>query len=180
MEDGALVYPFFMARGWFTTAVLPKRLAGFSYRMAIPFGLDPHLPALAAQDIRGRILANGARNLTTPPRLLLAAHGSARGPKAAEATEDFAAHLQKALPEVSVLVGYVEQAPFLSTAAQDLPENSLCLPFFAQTGDHVRDDIPSALATADFRGTTLPVLGANPNVPRLVAHALQTALEHPH
>ncbi|MEP1327094.1 CbiX/SirB N-terminal domain-containing protein [Pseudophaeobacter sp.] len=179
MVDGALVYPFFMAKGWFTTTVLPKRLAQFSYQMVTPFGLDPQLPSLAARDLRDRISANSARSLPTPPRILLAAHGSARGPKAAEATQDFAARLQSALPEVSVHVGYVEQAPFISTVAKDLPENSFCLPFFAQEGDHVRDDIPNALATVGFRGETLPVLGAGIHVPKLVAHALQMALEQP-
>lgn len=177
MVDDALVYPFFMARGWFTATVLPKRLAQFSYPMTTPFGLDPQLPVLAANDLRARISANRAKGLTTPPSVLLAAHGSARGPKAAEATESFVARLQVELPEVPLHIGYIEQEPFIATAAKDLPAHSYCLPFFAQAGDHVRDDIPGALEAAGFCGQTLPVLGANPHVPALIAHALQTALE---
>lgn len=169
MEDGAVVYPFFMAKGWFTANVLPKRLDGFSYEMAAPFGLDPQLVTLAAASLQVEL-----QKPTCTSDVLLAAHGSARGPKAAESTEAFADLLAATLPDATIRIGYIEQPPFLNVAARNLPKNSLCMPFFAQTGDHVRDDIPAALRDAKFHGTLLPALGAAPQVPALIARALET------
>ena len=169
-EDGAVIYPFFMARGWFTGKVLPKRLAGWRYRMATPFGLDPALPALTVTALQDAIATRGWD--VTDTDVLLAAHGSARGPKAAEAAEKFAATLRPALPGLRLTTGFVEQAPFVDAAARPLGTRSLCLPFFAQSGAHVRHDIPEALAQADFKGDLLPVLGALPGVPALIAQAI--------
>ena len=108
--------------------------------------------------------------------LLLAAHGSARGLRAAEAAEAFAASLSPLLPGCSLTLGYVEQDPRIAAAASPLPAQSLCLPFFAQAGDHVKQDLPEALeAAAGFGGTVLPVAGALPGVPALIAKAIQAA-----
>lgn len=167
MEDGTVIYPFFMTDGWFTTQVLPKRLCRFSYQITTPFGLDPDLVPLAAAYLNDQL-----RSQTGTPAILLAAHGSARGPKAAQATQAFANQLSNTLPHIPIHVGFIEQTPFISTAAKDLPANSLCLPFFAQSGHHVRDDIPAALAEASFRGSLLPVLGAHAQVPSLIARTL--------
>ncbi|MGR3758641.1 CbiX/SirB N-terminal domain-containing protein [Roseobacteraceae bacterium NS-SX3] len=167
---GAVVYPFFMARGWFTAKVLPDRLQGIPHRMACPFGLDPALSRLAAAAVRQSCADQGWQPEAT--HLLLAAHGSARGPKAAEATEAFARALQPLLPGTRILTGYIEQAPGIRETAAGLPPQSLCLPFFAQSGDHVRQDIPEALETAAFPGLLLPVAGRLPGVPQLIAQAI--------
>ena len=173
ISEGAVIYPFFMSQGWFTAKVLPDRLQGRSYRMAPPFGLDAALPALAAQAIR-----QTAEKLSWPlteTHLLLAAHGSARGPKAAEAAEHFAAHLRPLLPGCALSPGYVEQSPRVDAAATPLPARSICLPFFAQAVDHVKQDIPQALETAGFQGVLLPVTGALPGIPALIAEAIRVA-----
>ncbi|OED49684.1 cobalamin biosynthesis protein CbiX [Rhodobacteraceae bacterium (ex Bugula neritina AB1)] len=172
MEDGAVVYPFFMSQGYFTSNVLPGRLQGFSYRLAQPFGLDEHLPDLAAEAVRQAAATN--RQPLQETHLLLAAHGSARGPRAAEATETFAASLIQRLPGCRVSLGYVEQAPRIAASAAALPARSLCLPFFAQAGDHVKQDLPEALEAADFVGTILPVTGALPGIPALIANAIRS------
>ncbi|MEL0436247.1 CbiX/SirB N-terminal domain-containing protein [Phycobacter sp. K97] len=174
MVDGAVIYPFFMARGWFTSKVLPDRLKGRNYIMATPFGLDPDLPGVAAGMVRGAQRAAGWSE--QPLSLLLAAHGSARGPKAAEAAEDFAARLRDLLPGATIEPAYVEQAPGIDEAARALPAQTLCLPFFAQSGDHVRQDIPEALAEAAFQGALLPVLGSAEGVPTLIARAIRHTL----
>jgi len=175
MQEDVVIYPFFMARGWFTGKVLPQRLAGWRYRMATPFGLDPALPQMTVAALKAEITARGWALADT--ELLLAAHGSARGPRAAEAAENFAASLRPALPGLRMSTGFVEQAPFIEAAARPLGPQSLCLPFFAQSGAHVRMDIPEALAAAGFGGATLPVLGALPGVARLIAEAIARA-EH--
>ncbi|UWQ25951.1 cobalamin biosynthesis protein CbiX [Leisingera aquaemixtae] len=171
--DGAVIYPFFMSEGYFTAKVLPARLNGISCRIAAPFGLDAALPPLAAQAVQQAALAQGWN--TDGLHLLLAAHGSARGPKAAEAAEDFAGRLRPLLPGCTVTPGYVEQDPRVEIAAAQLPARALCLPFFAQAGDHVKEDIPAALDAARFGGAVLPVTGALPGVPKLIAAAIRTA-----
>ena len=67
-----LIYPFFMAEGWFTGRELPRRLAAAGkpdLTRLRPFGSDPALVALIEEVVRD----------TWPPEhpnLLLAAHGS--------------------------------------------------------------------------------------------------------
>lgn len=174
MQDGALVYPFFMADGWFTSQVLPKRLQGFHYEQLPSFGQDPALPQLTANVLFQALQAQRTKTLGKPP-VLLAAHGSARGPKAAAATELFAKALRPLLPGHQVITCYIEQAPFVADAARDLPADTLCLPFFAQSGNHVIMDLPEALKEADFKGRTLPSLGSSKGIVSLIAQALKAA-----
>lgn len=171
MRQDALVYPFFMSHGWFTSQVLPKRLHEFSYRQLSPFGQDPDLPALTAEILRQRAQDRGL-SLSEIGPVLLAAHGSARGPKAAEATESFAENLRHALPACTIATGYIEQAPSLSQTATACPDARFCLPFFAQSGDHVTGDIPSLLQEAGFKGEILPSLGSYPTMTQMIARAL--------
>ncbi|NSY38421.1 cobalamin biosynthesis protein CbiX [Leisingera sp. ANG59] len=173
MQAGAVVYPFFMSRGYFTSKVLPGRLQGRTIRMATPFGLDSGLPDLAARAVQQ--LASQQDWPLSTLNLLLAAHGSARGPRAAEAAEEFAAQLGPLLPGCTLSLGYIEQDPRLASAAAPLPARSICLPFFAQAGDHVKEDLPEALDTAGFGGTVLPVAGALPGAPALIAAAIRRA-----
>lgn len=177
MQDGAVVYPFFMARGWFTGRILPRRLDGMQYRLACPFGLDPALPALAAAALLSehQSLGWGAEAV----QVLLAAHGSARGLKAAEAAQAFAAALTAELPGAGIRCGFVEQEPSIAAAARSLPGRTLCLPFFAQSGDHVKDDVPEALRDGGFQGSLLPAAGSLPGVAALIATAIRRAAAEP-
>ncbi len=184
VENGVLVYPFFMSDGWFTSQVLPRRLAGFQHHLLPPFGKDPALPATTAQIIRqafaGQAFSTRAKTGTkVKPSLLLAAHGSARGPKAAAATERFAAALRIQLGAFEVITSYIEQPPYLADVATRLSETDLCLPFFAQSGDHVTKDIPAALTKAGFKGQLLTALGTTPPIAELIAQAILRAAAPP-
>jgi sirohydrochlorin ferrochelatase len=173
MADGALVYPFFMASGWFTSQVLPQRLGAFHHRILAPFGQDPNLPQLASEILRHEIKAQATtEGADAKPAILLAAHGSARGPKAAEATETFAAALRPLMPDCAISTGYVEQSPTIAEAAAKMPRDGFCLPFFAQSGDHVKEDIPAALLEAEFGGSPLPALGTFPPIAQLISQAI--------
>lgn len=173
MVDAAVVFPFFMAQGYFTARVLPGRLTGWRYRMAAPFGLLPDLPRSTAALLQSEIHSRNWDAAET--QILLAAHGSARGPKAAEAAEAFATALRQTLPAPKISTGFVEEHPFVNEAAAPLGGQSLCLPFFAQSGEHVREDIPEALEKAHFQGALLPSLGASPAAPALIAAAIEAA-----
>ncbi|MEP2716234.1 CbiX/SirB N-terminal domain-containing protein [Pseudophaeobacter sp.] len=172
MAEGALVYPFFMASGLFTTQILPRRLAGIAHRILPPFGADPALPQLTCEILRQEFKNLPATASKAKPAVLLAAHGSARGPKARQATERFAQTLRPLLPEAELMTGFIEEAPYLEDAARSLPACSLCLPFFAQAGDHVISDIPTALAEAGLATQCLPALGTYPQIAKLIARAI--------
>lgn len=170
IEPGSPVFPMFMADGFFVSRMLPKRLGDVKLPILPPLGFDATLPDLAAMRVKHTLKENGWREAQS--HLLLAAHGSAKGPKAAESAYAFQNALSKRFDTLKISVGFVEEAPFIKDAARDLPAHSLCLPFFALEGDHCRLDIPEALEEAGFSGHTLPPIGTWGETAKLVANAL--------
>ena len=167
-----LVYPFFMAEGYFTGEVLPRRLSQFAVatRQLPAFGSDPDLPRVV-----GEAATEGARNAGLDPSsstLLLAAHGSQVSPASRMATMQLAETLSASLPFRSIIVGFIEEQPFLTDAAQGR-QDTICLPLFTLSAGHVLNDVPGALADAEFNGPVLPHLGAHPAVSGMIAAALE-------
>jgi sirohydrochlorin ferrochelatase len=174
-----VVFPFFMAEGWFTGRELPRRLAAAGaggLRQVRPFGTLPGLVALCRDAARGGAAAAGMD--PAGATLILAAHGSAVSRTSTLTTEAMAAALRETAGFARVVTGYIEEAPFLAEAAAggDIASGpAVCLPFFALTAGHVTGDVPEALAAAGFAGPLLPPIGADPGVPALVAAALEEA-----
>jgi len=174
----ALIYPLFMADGWFTQINLPERMtvvgadAGDA-RILPPMGCDPALWELAAdaaqEAARERGLAPGACDL------LLAAHGARNNGRAARAAHRIADHVTAHSGFRAVHLGFVEEAPFLPDAARAVQRPALCLPLFAAAGEHVREDVPELLREGGFAGEILPAIGLHPAVPKLIAGALVRA-----
>ena len=170
-DPPALIYPLFMAEGWFTRTALPRRLAaaGIAARQLPAFGTDPALADL----VTGAAL-NGARAAGLAPHqttLILAAHGSPTSSASETATRALAANLATRAVFAAVTVGFLEQPPLLSCAARDLAP-ALCLPLFALRAGHVARDLPAALAQAGFTGPLLPAIGEHPAVAALIARAI--------
>jgi sirohydrochlorin ferrochelatase len=167
-----LVYPFFMAEGYFTAGVLPGRLRDIhpAARQLPAFGSDPDIPALAGAAAMSCAHDHGLAQEETA--LLLAAHGSQVSPASRIATLALARTLSTALPFRAVVTGFIEEAPHLADAARGLGQ-AICLPLFTLNAGHVIADVPEALASAGFSGPVLPPLGAHPGVPHLIAAALQ-------
>lgn len=167
-----LIYPMFMAGGWFTGRELPRRLtlAGMgNARILPPFGADPALPALCR-----RLLGKAAEGCGWPlaeTHVLIAAHGSGRSRAPSEAARKMAHDLAP----LTVTCGFIEEAPLIPDAARDLPARTICLPLFATRAEHVTDDLPHALRAAGFRGVTLPPVGLAPEVPAMIAAAIGRA-----
>lgn len=170
LKPGAVVYPVFMANGWFVRSQLPRRLARDDLRITTPLGLEPGLPALAQVMITVAIGKAGWR--TEDVSVLIAGHGSARTNYAAEATYAFSDALAPLLPACSLSVGFVEQTPTIAEAAVDLGPQTICLPFLARRGGHYREDVFEELANAGFRGEILDVIGNFPGIPALIAGRL--------
>lgn len=172
-DDAALIYPMFMAQGWFTRSELPRRLAlagAPNARILPPFGADPGLPALCRRLLAQAATAQGWALDTT--HILLAAHGSGRSRAPAEAAQKMA----RDLAPLTVTCGFIEEAPFLADAARDLPAQTICLPLFASRAEHVTDDLPQALTSAGFQGITLDPVSLAPEVPAMIAESIKAAL----
>ena len=171
-----LIYPMFMASGWFTRSELPRRLAlagAEGARVLEPFGSHPGLPALCLHLITDAAAGQGWALADTD--LLIAAHGSGRSRAPSTAARAMADRLA---PHVATThCGFIEEAPFLADAARDLGPQALCLPLFVARWGHVRDDLPEALAKAEFQGRVLDPLGCHPAVPALIAAALSRQAE---
>ncbi len=170
-DENSLIYPMFMAEGWFTGSELPRRLAlagVVGARVMRPFGTDPALPGLIVAKARAAIADQGWAPQETA--LFLAAHGSQRSQASFRITIALAA--QVAPHFARVVTGFVEQAPFIADAARGLGP-AVSLPLFALRADHVLDDVPGALDRAGFTGPRLDPIGLAPEVPGMIAAAIR-------
>jgi sirohydrochlorin ferrochelatase len=171
-----LIFPFFMAGGWFTLTELPRRLrrAGLDAPRVLPaFGLMDDVAALAIDAVRSAVSGRGWR--IEDGIAVLAAHGSGRSRAPGRDAARIADAVRAALPLGEVRLGFIEQEPTVQAAAADAGEMSVCLPLFVARWGHVETDIPAALAAAGFRGPCLAPLGARPEVPDIIARAMQRA-----
>jgi sirohydrochlorin ferrochelatase len=165
-----VVFPLFMACGWFTGTHLPDRMAaagGAGWRVAIPFGCMP-----AIQDLAVTLVHEA---LTLPPQhtdLILAAHGSGRSPAPAAVATFVAARIKRALGLRRVAAAFIDQSPRIADL-RDFGRTAICLPYFAASGGHVTDDIPKALGEAGFAGRLLPALGTDRRTAAIIADALR-------
>lgn len=170
-----LVYPLFMAEGWFTRSEMPRRLglAGVEgFEVLRPLGLDPGLPAVGARLADEVAEAAGIDPATA--RLVIVGHGSKGARASAEATRTFAAALTPLADFAEVTCAFIEEAPFLS----DLPPGpaSVCLPFLATEAGHATGDVPGGWAAAGTPGPIAPPVGLAPEVPALIARSIAARL----
>lgn len=173
LPEDTVIYPLFMAKGWFVTSALPKRLGDRDIRILDPLGVDPDLPALVAKSLRDTL--SDRHWEATATDLVLAAHGSGRSRNPSEVATAFSEELAEFISFRSIRPGFVEQAPSISEAASGAGDQALCLPFFACTGGHVLDDVPQELDRADFSGHVMPVVGELPTIKRHIANSLTKA-----
>lgn len=176
-DDDSLIYPMFMAEGWFTRTELPRRLAKAgapAARILRPFGTDPGLPDLIVAKATQAAIAQGWQPGQTT--LLLSAHGSQRSQASFTITQALARQIAPQFHRV--VTGFVEQAPFIADAARGLTR-AVSLPLFALRAEHVLDDLPQALDQAGFSGPRLDPLGLAPEVPAMIAASIRRALAAP-
>ncbi len=164
------VVPFFMAEGFFTRSVLPRRLAharAAGLRITAAFG---HLPGLA--DLAVQAAVQGTAGPLRQTTLLLVAHGSRVSRASAAGARAMAAQIAHHAPFGRVLTAFVEEPPSIAQAARGLGPLATVLPFFALRAGHVAEDVPRGLAAVGFRGVLLPALGEHPGAAGVIAAAL--------
>ncbi|WP_299894516.1 CbiX/SirB N-terminal domain-containing protein [uncultured Ruegeria sp.] len=175
VPENPVIYPLFMAKGWFVTSALPKRLGNHPTQILDPLGIDPELPALTAEALRTELYDKHWAAQSTD--LVIAAHGSGRSRNPSTVALQFAEKLRGLVAFKSVCVGFVEEQPSISDAANGTGDQALCLPFFACTGGHVQEDVPQELDRAGFSGVLLPVVGELPPIRAQIAKKLTEAFE---
>ena len=163
LGPGGRVFPLFMAGGWFTRVHLPARLAAagaVDWTVLEPLGCLTDLHDLAvriARDEGGEVL--------------LAAHGSGKSAVPADIAAHVAGLIGRATARRSE-AAFIDHAPQLQ-AVRGFGPGAVCLPFFAAQGGHVSEDIPAALQIAGFQGRILPAIGLHPEVPAIIARAVE-------
>lgn len=170
--DQPLIYPFFMAQGYFTNRVLAPRSKALGLTQMAPFGVEPALPDCVATMLTDTLAAQGWSAQDTA--LLLAAHGSAVSRTSANSTRAMEEELAQRLPFRTTRSGFIEEPPHVADQARDLGQ-AICLCFFALNAGHMLDDMPQALEEAGFTGPVLPSMIDWPQVPQLIANSLQAA-----
>ncbi|MCW3781260.1 sirohydrochlorin chelatase [Defluviimonas salinarum] len=174
--DKPVIFPFFMADGWFIRSLLPRRLAeagAEGLQILPPFGLRRETTDLAIRIVRDTCAVAGWPETDTT--LILAAHGSGRSRAPAEAARAIEAAIAGALTLAGIRTGFIEEPPGLAEAALGAGPRSLCLPLFVARWGHVVTDIPAELAEAGYTGRLLDPIGTHPDVPALIAGALRAA-----
>lgn len=168
-----VVWPLFMADGWFTGTLLPRRLAeagAADARLTRPFGRDPALPGLMVEAARAGLAGEGWDETETA--VLVAAHGAPSNRRPRRAAEAAALAMAAQGRFRYVTTGFVDEAPGIAAAAATLTQPALCLPFFARLNGHMREDVPAALSEAAFAGPLLAPIGMDAAVPALAARAI--------
>lgn len=174
-HPAAPIYPLFMADGWFTGTALPDRLIESDQQHLLPpLGMDHRLPTLAVDILTKELAARGWQMSETC--LIIAAHGGKTSKNPAKAAVHFTNAIRNLGGFQDVRLGFIEEQPDLSNIARDAGKRSICLPFFAANGRHVRDDIPAALRLAGFQGVTLDAIGHAAQIPDLIAQSLMQAI----
>jgi sirohydrochlorin ferrochelatase len=174
--DNPVIFPFFMADGWFIRTLLPKRLSEAGHeglRVLTPFGLLPETCALAIRATRDAAHEHGWAEADTT--LILAAHGSGRSPYPAEAARAIEHTIAAETAFAAIRTGFIEEEPGLADTARDAGAKALCLPLFVARWGHVIGDIPEALDKAGFTGSLLAPIGTHADVPALIAAVIREA-----
>lgn len=147
-----IVFPFFMADGYFVKSVLAQRLTAFSpkipYLVCSPLGLNGNLiPLIASQSEEA---ASNAQISAQEARLLLVGHGSKHGPASANATRAAAKRLSDQFGDrfSEIDVAFLEEAPFLNDQIQAGIRPTIVCGFFNGDGLHAGQDVPDAVHDA--------------------------------
>jgi sirohydrochlorin cobaltochelatase len=173
-----VVYPMFMADGYFTGKVLPERIAaaGLTDRCTLlqPLGLDPQLPNL----MMNHALAMAGQTELTPhhTRLLIVGHGSKIGRASLRSTERVACKIRKMQQFSYVETAYLEEAPFLGECLKSSLLTTLVLGFFSGDGMHAAEDVPGAIAEAGADAHYAGSVGRQPQIAGIIEAAVRTAV----
>ncbi|MEM1371912.1 MAG: CbiX/SirB N-terminal domain-containing protein, partial [Pseudomonadota bacterium] len=173
-----LIYPFFIAPGYFVGRVLPRRIqeSGLAdtCRVLAPFGSDAGLPELITKRALGMAVREGWKPQDV--RLLLVGHGSRSGaPASATATRAMAAKLKRMTNFAEVAVAYLEEPPLVASVLKKSSRSTIAVGFFCGDGLHSAEDVPEALSAWGGKSVYTGPVGAGPEVASLMGASIDLA-----
>lgn len=140
-----LVYPFFMADGYFCNRILPKKIAeavgeaANDLKMLPPFGVSEWI----AEGITGALLRElqsiGRAGERAP--LMIVAHGASVDKQSSTRARELADALRRTGNFGAVSCSFLDEAPHVEDVIETLLPNSLVLPHFNGLGSHSVDDM---------------------------------------
>ncbi len=170
-----IVYPLFMAEGYFTKKKLPERMEAAQLDLPLlyarPMGVDPALPALTLA--RTQRTAKAAGLAVEKTRLLIVGHGSKVSRGSARSTEAFAEKIRARSDFAVVETAYLEEAPFLTDKLRVSDRPTVVEGFFSGDGMHAGDDVPEAIEATGANAVYAGSLGADPALTELILAALE-------
>lgn len=168
-----LVYPLFLADGYFTRIRLPQLIAQAGIdsdriRTLPPLGLDPALASLVAAKASSTAHAGGYADQQVT--VILLAHGSTKDAASRLAAEALAHRLGALKRFTAISCAFLEEPPALADVVARSPGPAVVVGLFAGEGLHGREDVPrliNALRRPDvsFAGN----VGAWPGIADVVA-----------
>jgi sirohydrochlorin ferrochelatase len=143
-----LVYPLFLADGYFNRVRLPQLIAAAQappamqrrIRVLPPLGLDPALADIVAG--RADAVAVGAGFAASLATLVLLAHGTPRDPASRLATHAMADRLGASGRFAAIRPAFLEEPPSLADVLADAAGPAVVVGLFTGEGLHGGGDVP--------------------------------------
>lgn len=177
-----LVYPLFMAPGYFVDIKLPDEIhvAGCDdiSEILTPLGSDPNLPAIMLRRAVG--VARKANLSPALARLVVVGHGSKSGtPASAYATRQFAATLRGRGVFGEVDVAFLEEAPSVQDVLTASKRPTVVIGYFYAAGLHAAEDVPEAIAETGADAIYTGAVGADMDTTNLIRKSIFAAVATP-
>lgn len=173
-----VIYPFFMADGFFVRTRLAERVtaAGLTARWEIfpPLGIDPGLPDLMLAHAETAARRAGFASAATT--VVVAGHGSKFGPASADATRAVAEMIADARVFRAVTRAFLEEPPSIEESLRTASPPVVVLGFFSGDGMHAGDDVPAAIAKSGVDAVYAGPIGGLPEVGALILTRLRAAI----
>jgi sirohydrochlorin ferrochelatase len=172
-----VVYPLFMAEGFFVRTKLPRLLAehGFDETVVLPvFGLDPGLVDLLEHRLRSIASMQGGREPRDLP-IALIAHGSGSGDAGSRRAAEAVAGTLRARLGADIRLGFIEEDPFYDRLIET-ERPAIVIGLFVSAGTHALDDVATAVARAPFVCHHVDAIGRDAGVADMVERAFRAAI----
>ena len=177
-----IVYPLFMADGYFGSTVLNRVLEGAgrmrqrgSMTILPPLGLDPALADLMAAEAATAVTLQG-----TPVdrvTLVLLAHGSKHSRSSASAAEQAATQVRAHRLFADVRVSFLDEPPSLEKAVAKIRGPVAVVGLFTGEGLHGGHDVMRLMAQLERKDVIyVGNVGSFPGLEKLIAAAVDNAI----
>lgn len=172
--DRVLIYPFFMADGFFVRTRLAERVRAMAipvpYTVSQPLGLAPALPALMLR--QAQAAARQAGLSQDQSDLLIVGHGSQLGPASADATRAAAEQVARLGTFRAVSTAFLEEPPSVEEALSLATQPVVVSGFFSEEGLHAGEDVPDAITKSGARAIYAGAIGGDASVCEVILNDL--------